>query len=238
MKYIIYIMSDSVINFYSKLENSHKSTHPKTWKNHHIYHNSMILCIGGTGTGKTNSLIDYLSRSSGEFHKIIICSFSTLDEPLYNFLQEKNDKIEFVNDVEEIPTLAEFDDETKNKAKSIIFDDFINLTKKEFKKINPFLISGRKYGFTVWLMAQEYTSIPKIITRNINYFILNRINDNIIITRSYEIIKNICNLHNYCKSNNNYLDIVLYNFLKEFNIPYKFHHINYKKNLYKIFFKN
>ena len=53
----------------------------------------MILCIGGTGTGKTNSLIDYLSGSSGEFHKIIICSFSTLDEPLYNFLAEKMMKL-------------------------------------------------------------------------------------------------------------------------------------------------
>jgi hypothetical protein len=48
------------------------------------------------------------------------------------------------------------------KPKLIIFDDFINLTKKEFKKINPFLISGRKYGFTVWLMAQEYTSIVMV----------------------------------------------------------------------------
>ena len=62
----------------------------------------MIFCIGGTGTGKTNALIDYLSRSSGEFHKIIICSFSTLDEPLYNHLQEKCEEIEFVNDVEDI----------------------------------------------------------------------------------------------------------------------------------------
>jgi len=177
-----------ITNWYDKIGiNNNKKKLPAKWKNHHIYHNSMILCIGGTGTGKTNSLIDYLSRSSGEFHKIIICSFSTLDEPLYIFLAEKNDEIEFVNDVEDIPTLEEFDDDTKKKPKLIVFDDFINLTKKEFKKINPFLISGRKYGFTVWLMGQEYTSIPKIITRNINYFILNRINDNISIDR---IIKN------------------------------------------------
>ncbi len=49
-----------------------------------------------------------MSRS-GEFHKIIICSFSTLDEPLYNYLAEKYDEIEFVNDVEDIPSLEEFD---------------------------------------------------------------------------------------------------------------------------------
>ncbi len=39
-------------------------------------------------------------------------------------------------------------------------------------------------------MAQEYTSIPKIITRNINHFILNRIYANVSIDR---IIK----IHNY-----------------------------------------
>ncbi len=69
-------------------------------------------------------------------------------------MAEKNDEIEFVNDVEDIPTLEEFDDDTKKKPKLIVFDDFIDLTKKEFKKINPFLISGRKYGFTVWLIPQ------------------------------------------------------------------------------------
>ncbi len=46
------------------------------------------LWVWGTGTGKTNALIDYLSRTSGELHKIIIVSFSTLDEPLYHFLQK------------------------------------------------------------------------------------------------------------------------------------------------------
>ena len=72
-----------IINWYDKIgANNNKKKLPSKWKNHHIYHNSMILCIGGTGTGKTNSLIDYISRSSGEFYKIIICSFSTLDEPL------------------------------------------------------------------------------------------------------------------------------------------------------------
>ena len=75
------------------------------------------------------------------------------------------------NNIDDVPDLNEFDDENKNKPKLIVFDDFINLTKKEFKKINPYLISGRKFGFSVWLMSQEYKSVPKIITRNINYFI-------------------------------------------------------------------
>jgi hypothetical protein len=65
----------------------------------------MILCIGGTGTGKTHAFIDYPSKISGEFYIIIKVSFSTLDEPLYNFLQKKSNEIEYINNIEEVPDL-------------------------------------------------------------------------------------------------------------------------------------
>ena len=177
-----------IVNWYEKIgANSSKKKLPKQWDKHHIHHNSMILCIGPTGSGKTNALIDYISRSSGEFHKIIICSFATTDEPLYNLLRQKSDRVDFIDSIEEMPSIDEFDDEEKNKPKLLVIDDFINLTKKEQKKINSYLISGRKFGFTVWLMAQEYVSISKVITRNINYFLLYKINDNVSIDR---MIKN------------------------------------------------
>ena len=73
------------------------------------------------------------------------------------------------------------------KKKLIVFDDFINLAKKDFKKINEYLTGGRKSGFTVYVQSQNYTSIPKIITRNCQYFILFRLNDNVSINN---IIKN------------------------------------------------
>ena len=64
------------------------------------------------------------------------------------------------------------------------------------------------FGFSVWLMAQEYTSIPKIITRNINYFILNKINDNVSIDR---IIKNL----NVCGAEKEVLKKAYYLSIKE-----------------------
>ena len=162
----------------------------------------MILCLGGTGSGKSNALVNYIQRSSGEFYKIIICSFSTTDEPLYKMLESKN--VELINDIEEVPSLSDFDDKNKDKPKLIVFDDFINLPKSQMKPINDFLISGRKFGFTVWLMAQDYASVPKVIVRNINYFILFKINDNISlnnIIRNHNIadvdsaiIKSACNV--------------------------------------------
>jgi spore coat polysaccharide biosynthesis predicted glycosyltransferase SpsG len=94
---------------YKKLDNNKKSIHPKTWRNHHIYNNSMILCIGGTGAGKSNALLNYIHRSSGEFFQIIICSFSTTDEPLYNMLHEKEPNIHLINNIDDVPELKDFD---------------------------------------------------------------------------------------------------------------------------------
>jgi hypothetical protein len=57
------------------------------------------------------------------------------------------------------------------------------------KKIYKYLIAGRKFGFSVWFMAQDYVSVPKILVRNINYFVIFEINDNISL-------KNIIRNHN------------------------------------------
>ena len=117
---------------------------------------------------------------------------------------EDTGKIELINNIDEVPSLEKFDDEHKNKPKLIVIDDFINLPKKDMKKINKYLVSSRKFGFSVWLMSQDYTSVPKLLVRNINYFILFKINDNISlnnIIRNHNIadvdssiIKSSCNL--------------------------------------------
>ena len=177
-------MSKEIINFYEKL-NIKGSALPKTWKKHHIFNNSMILCLGGTGTGKTNALINYISRSSTEFSDVIVCSFSTVDEPLYNLLEENG--VTLYNNIDEVPDLEEYDSDDKKKPKLIVFDDFINVENKKLKKIYNYLISGRKFGFTCWLMAQNYSSVPKVIVRNINYFIMFKLNDNVSLNN---IIRN------------------------------------------------
>ena len=171
---------DKIVNFYDKL-GIKGSVHPKTWEKHHMYNKCHTLCLGGTGSGKSNSL----------------------DEPLYNMLEDTG-KIELINDIEEVPDLEEFDNKHKDKPKLFVFDDFINLQKKDMKKINEYLIAGRKFGFSVWLMSQNYTSVPKVLVRNINYFILFKINNNISlnnIIRNHNIadvdssiIKSACSL--------------------------------------------
>ena len=59
--------------------------------------------------------------------------------------------------------------------------DFINVDNKGKKKIQDYLISGRKKGFSCYLMSQSYKDVPKMITRNIHYFIIFKLNDNVSI---------------------------------------------------------
>jgi hypothetical protein len=182
-------MTDKIKNYYDLLDKSLKRENKfdKNYKKHYVQPNSMICCIGGTGSGKTNALIDFLTRKNEAFYDIIIFSGSTTEEPLYNLLQEKMPEIKMFNDINELPSLSDFDNDEKGFEKLIVLDDFINLKPKEMKKLNEYLTAGRKFGFTVWCMAQNYTSIPKVITRNLQYIILFKLNDNVSINN---IIKN------------------------------------------------
>ena len=178
-------------NWYQSLPQDKALKRDKHFKMHLIEPNSMITVIGGTGSGKTNSLIDFISRKNEAFHQIIIYSGSTTEEPLYLFLKQKMPEVEYFNDINEVPELNSFED-SKDLEKLIVFDDFINLPKKDMKKINEYLTSGRKFGFTVFVMAQNYTSIPKIVLRNTNYFIIFKLNETYTINH---ILKNY-NLYN------------------------------------------
>jgi len=175
-----------VANWYERLPTNLKSKTPldKGFKKHHILPNSMIVCIGGTGSGKTNSLIDFLSRKDESFFDIIYFNPVNTDEPLINMLKAKIPDMQIITDIEELPELKSFEDKDE---KLIIFDDFINLKPKEMKKINEYFTGGRKQGFTVWAMAQNYTSVPKIVTRNANYFIIFKLNDTATINN---VLKN------------------------------------------------
>jgi hypothetical protein len=190
-------MTDKVKNYYELLNKDLKRERKvdANFKKHHILPTSMICCIGGTGSGKTNSLIDFLTRKNNAFYEIIIFSGSTVEEPLYNLLKQKMPDIKMFNNIEELPPLSEYDNDDKDQEKLIVFDDFISLKPKEMKKINEYLTSSRKMGFTCWCMAQNYTSCNKIMIRNLNYIIMFKLNDNVSINN---IIRNH-NIHDIDK---------------------------------------
>ena len=175
------INNNDVIQDWYKLTKQGKGTQKldANFKKHLILPASHVLCIGGTGSGKTTALLDFIRRSEGKFYRIIIYSGSTTEEPLYQLLKEKIPEVELYNNIEELPELTSFDDEDKKQEKLIVFDDFITLKPKEMKKIIQYFVAARKYGFSCWAMCQNYTSCHKPIVRNINIFIIFKINDTV-----------------------------------------------------------
>jgi uridine kinase len=72
--------------------------------------------------------------------------------------------------------------------------------------------------------------------KNMNQFtkdVLNKVNDNIILTKDYNLLLELINLYEFTKNNNNYLDIILHNYLNTFNINYDLMDIDYKLILSK-----
>jgi hypothetical protein len=171
-----------IIDFYSFVNGGKKQKMDKSFKNHGVEPASHILCIGGTGSGKSTALLNFIHLKP-HFFRILIYAPST--DPLYELLKERIPDVEIYNDINEFPDLTEIDADELEKL--VVFDDFINLKSKEMRKINNFLIAGRKKHISVFLMAQNYTSVPKLITRNINYFIIFKLNDNVSIRN---IVKN------------------------------------------------
>jgi hypothetical protein len=139
----------------------------KDFKNHEIEPCSMIGLIGQSGSGKSTALIDFLYRAPKftEIH-LFSGSGSATTEPLYVLLKEKIPETKTYDSVEEIPDLESFE---KDNEKLIVFDDFLQLTPKQMKKLSQFATAGRKSGFSCIFMAQNYTSIPKVISRNFHY---------------------------------------------------------------------
>lgn len=159
----------------------------KNFKNHMIKPCSMVMMVGSTGSGKTTALVEFLSRKNDAFYRVIYFTGSTSDEPLLNFLQQHIDGIEVIDNADELPELTDLNEEDKKQEKLIIFDDIINLPKKQLTKIQKWFNSSRKYGFTCVAMVQNYTDAPIQMRRNTQYFILFRLND---MNTIHQILKN------------------------------------------------
>jgi len=72
--------------------------------------------------------------------------------------------------------------------------------------------------------------------KNMNQFtknISNKVNDNIILTKDYNLLLELRNLYDFTVNNNNYLDVVLYNYLNNKHINYNLIDIEYKLILSK-----
>jgi ABC-type dipeptide/oligopeptide/nickel transport system ATPase component len=182
---------DEINNWYQFTDKTDTPKLDKNFKKHGIKPCQMISIIGQTGSGKSQAILELLSRKNDAFFRIILFSGSTTDEPLYRLLEKHISGIELIDDADKLPEFKEtLDDDDGKCEKLIIFDDIINLPKKQLVKIQKWVNSSRKKHWTCISVAQNYTDLPIQIRRNTMIFILFRLNDTNSIN---QILKNHSN---------------------------------------------
>jgi hypothetical protein len=168
---------NTIINFYEipevKKFDKNKQFVNKYFKNTNINLPARIGLIGATGSGKSNILINFLTRTPDTFTKIIIVH--KLDEKLYDFLKEQlADQITFYKGLNELPRFKDLELNNKDRL-LMIFDDVVNDSKKiQEDIILEYFLLGRKVqsGITMFYLSQSYYKIPKSIREQFSYVLI------------------------------------------------------------------
>ena len=152
-------------------------------------------------------------------------------------LNNSNEKIELING--------------KNIIKKLFINDLSDNTFRNSLNYSNKLVNGLKIAennYDLYIVIRTDLIIKKInldniednklyfSKKNMNQFTkdkINKINDNIILTKDYNLLLKLINLYEFTINNNNYLDIVLYNYLNKYNINYYYFDLDYKLILSK-----
>jgi hypothetical protein len=165
--------SDEVItNFYDHkdIKKYITSYHNPHFKDTQMTIPSRVGVIAPSGTGKTQWLLNFISKSTDTFGKIIVVLKAM--EPLYEFLRDKigSKNIDFYTKLTELP--APNDLNLGNKQILLVFDD--QVAEKNQQKIEEYFLRGRKVagGITCIYLSQNFFGIPTLIRRQFNYVII------------------------------------------------------------------
>lgn len=165
----------NVKQFVTELKNpTYSQTHMKKEKH--------VAVVGGTGTGKTSALANYIRSSPSEFAHIVVC-YRNIDEPIYQALDEslgKKGQITFFN-LDSLPDCLELSSKKTNPEDHylIVFDDIIadlHANRKHKAKVENYFLTSRKLHFTCWFLSQSYFQIPKTVRLQLSYVLLLKVN--------------------------------------------------------------
>ena len=177
-----------MINF-DEYTNKDKTEHNSKW----LYipdHPYRILIVAGTGSGKTNALLNLINNQP-DIDKIYLYA-KDLYEAKNQYLINKREKvgldhfdgskpfIEYSNDMQDVYKNIEGYNLGKKRKILIVFDDMIaNMINN--KKLNPIVtelfIRGRKLNISIVVITQSYFKVPKDVRLNSTYFFIMKISN-------------------------------------------------------------
>jgi len=160
-----------LVNWYDVIPKKYLlKQHNPNYKIHKINTPFRMLIIGGSGAGKTQTLLNIIHNFNSTFNNIVIVT-KNKDEPLYNYLEDKlKDGIEIKEGIENAPNLDDFD---KTEQTLIVMDDLV--LEKNQKALEEYFIRARKLNCSLIYISQSYYAVPRIIRQNLNYLVVKRL---------------------------------------------------------------
>ena len=172
-KGLVTLDNNEIVNFYSHKGMKEFITEYENpcFDSHRVKVPFRMAVIGASGGGKTQFLLNMISKMQNTFGHIFVCYKAP--EPLYQFLQKSigADHITFYTQ------LSKFilpQDVPRDKQILMVFDDCVTYNDKQHDIIKEYYIRGRKIGrgISMCYLSQSFFRIPKIIRLQCNYLIL------------------------------------------------------------------
>ena len=167
--------------------NENKIEHNSEWP-YIPDHPYRILIIGGSGSGKTNALLNLINNQPG-IDKIYLYAKDPY-EPKYQYLINKREKVgldhfddpkafmEYPNDMHDVYKNIEDYNPGKKRKVLIIFNDMIadmiNNNKLD-SIVTELFIRSRKLNISIVFITQSYFKVPKYVRLNSTHFFIMKI---------------------------------------------------------------
>ena len=164
--------------------NKNKTSHNPNWP-YIPDHPYRILIIGGSGTGKTNALLN-LIHNQPDIDKIYLYAKDPYEDK-YQFLINKREStglkhfndskafIEYSNDMHDVYKNIDHYNPGKENKILIVFDhmivDMIN-NKKLNSIVTELFIRGRKINISLFFITQKYFKVPRDARLNTTHFFI------------------------------------------------------------------
>ena len=167
--------------------NENKTKHNPKWP-YILDHLYRILIVGGSGSGKTNVLLNLINNQPN-IDKIFLYAKDPY-KAKYQYLINKREKVgldhfndprafmTYSNDMQDVYKNIEDYNPGKKRKILIVFDDII-ADMINNKKLNPVVtelfIRGRKLNISIIFITQSYFKVPKDVRLNSTHFVIMKI---------------------------------------------------------------
>ena len=164
--------------------NENRTEHNKNWP-YIPDHPYRILITGGSGSGKTNLLLNLIKNQPG-IDKIYLCAKDPY-ESKYQYLINKregvginhfNDPKAFIDYMHDVYKNSDDYNLNKENKTLIVFDDMIAdmINNKKLNSIvSELFIRGRKLNISLVFITQSYFIVPKDVRLNTTHFFIAKI---------------------------------------------------------------